>query len=429
MATGHCLAETFSVTDRDDHEIEVTRWPVTGTPVGLRVIWLSALDTSDKNHLRPFHILQQAGIELWTANPLESRFQTRSAETLRTFGGAPTEALIRAADEVWKAPFLIVGHERMGLQILRGIREWQADQPPSSAFLGAVLLYPNLFGPTPIAGQPPSPEPITSATNVPLVILQPNRGALRRRIIDQIGPLWSAGSATYLLAVPDVRDWYVFREPNEDPAADRALAGLPGILHTAADLLASQSIPKQPVSLGSPVKIARTSARGIIPVREILPAEDFLLKDARSINHSLSDYRGRVTLVNFWATWCPPCVEEIPSMNRLAGRYGANDFEIVSINFQETGEHVREFMRRVAVDFPVLLDLDGQVAADWQVFAFPSSFLLDRSGRIRYSVNNAIAWDEEEAIEVIDQLIEESSVAAFPGSNVVESKRHSEKIN
>ncbi|OOC09482.1 TlpA disulfide reductase family protein [Thioalkalivibrio halophilus] len=134
----------------------------------------------------------------------------------------------------------------------------------------------------------------------------------------------------------------------------------------------------------------------------------------RGETHRLEDRAGQVTLVNFWASWCPPCVHEIPSMNRLEGSYDEDEFAIVSINFRESPEHILEFMEEVEVDFPVLMDEDGAVSQEWGVFAFPSSFLLDREGRVRYSVNEAIEWDTDEVREVIDELRDEPTPDATP---------------
>lgn len=94
---------------------------------------------------------------------------------------------------------------------------------------------------------------------------------------------------------------------------------------------------------------------------------DFVINliDALGARHQLGESLGRVTLVNFWATWCPPCVHEIPSMNRLAARYDVDVFAIVSINFREAPEHILQFMSKVDVDFPVLMDEDGAVSRDW----------------------------------------------------------------
>ena len=120
-----------------------------------------------------------------------------------------------------------------------------------------------------------------------------------------------------------------------------------------------------------------------------------------------NNYQGKVTLVNFWATWCPPCVEEIPSLNRLAARYRDKEFRVVSIDYREDEQALQQFVKDIPVDFPVLLDQDGRTALQWKVFSFPSSFLLDKKGVIRYSANRAIDWDTETTWQVIDQLIDE----------------------
>jgi peroxiredoxin len=98
-------------------------------------------------------------------------------------------------------------------------------------------------------------------------------------------------------------------------------------------------------------------------------------------------------------------------MNRLAAAYDDKEFGIVSINFKEDPEHVLAFLKRVNVDFPVLLDHDGAVSARWKVFAFPSTFLLDQKGNVRYSVNTAIEWDNEEVKTVIEGLLQEARAA------------------
>ena len=135
------------------------------------------------------------------------------------------------------------------------------------------------------------------------------------------------------------------------------------------------------------------------------PALD--LTDASGRRISLRGYRGRVTLVNFWATWCPPCVEEIPSLNGLAQRYSDETFAVVSVDFRESEQVISDFARRVAIEFPVLLDRDGRTSLAWKVFSFPSSFLIDRDGYVRYSVNSAIDWNTREVWDLVDGLINE----------------------
>jgi peroxiredoxin len=118
----------------------------------------------------------------------------------------------------------------------------------------------------------------------------------------------------------------------------------------------------------------------------------------------LNDYRGQVTLVNFWATWCPPCVHEIPSLNNLKAKMQGEKFQLISINYAEPPETVSDFLKQVKVDFPVLMDVDNKVSAQWNVIAFPSTFIIGSDGKIHYGVNAAIEWDDPEVIRILDSL-------------------------
>jgi peroxiredoxin len=102
---------------------------------------------------------------------------------------------------------------------------------------------------------------------------------------------------------------------------------------------------------------------------------------------SLSDLRGKVVLLNFWATWCPPCTGEMPDLNDLHRRYGSEkNFVVVGVNLEERPEEVAAFTRRKNIEFPLLLDRTGQVTRqDYQVRTLPASVIIDRQGRIRDS--------------------------------------------
>ena len=110
-------------------------------------------------------------------------------------------------------------------------------------------------------------------------------------------------------------------------------------------------------------------------------------------------------VINFWATWCPPCVEEIPSLNRLRKKLDNSDFELISVNYAQQAGEVEDFLDKVEVNFPVLIDQDGSVADRWRVIAFPSTYVIDGNGQIRYGVNAAIRWDTPQVIEQLQALI------------------------
>jgi thiol-disulfide isomerase/thioredoxin len=117
--------------------------------------------------------------------------------------------------------------------------------------------------------------------------------------------------------------------------------------------------------------------------------------------------RGKVVLLNFWTTWCPPCVEEIPSLGRLAKRLSDHPFRVISIDVGEEEQQVRDFLKEVPADFPVLMDPDGTTIDPWKIRAFPTSFVIDREGRMRYGYYGGLEWDDDEVVALIEQLLQE----------------------
>ena len=123
-------------------------------------------------------------------------------------------------------------------------------------------------------------------------------------------------------------------------------------------------------------------------------------------NHTnMGELRGRVVLVNFWATWCPPCRKEMPSMDRLDKMESGQPFTLLAINVKEEADLVERFLEEMPLGFPIALDLDGKLARDWKAFVYPTSFLVDKKGQIRYSLNGTLEWDEPEVVDIIEQMI------------------------
>ena len=128
------------------------------------------------------------------------------------------------------------------------------------------------------------------------------------------------------------------------------------------------------------------------------------LKDALNKRYQRESYTGQITVINFWATWCPPCVEVIPSLNRLRDEMRDIPFELVSINYAESAETISAFLKMVEVNYPVLLDETGQVSIRWNVVAFPSTFIIGADGKIHYGVNAAIHWDSQDVVTALKEL-------------------------
>lgn len=125
-------------------------------------------------------------------------------------------------------------------------------------------------------------------------------------------------------------------------------------------------------------------------------------------NVDLKALRGSVVLVNFWAVWCPPCRKEMPSMNRLMAKMAGKPFTILGVNEGETPEEIHAFLKQIPVNFPILLDAEGEHLKPWQVFAFPTSYVVDKQGRLRLGLFGSIEWDSVDAISQLDKLLAES---------------------
>jgi peroxiredoxin len=134
------------------------------------------------------------------------------------------------------------------------------------------------------------------------------------------------------------------------------------------------------------------------------------LADLEGKRHDLEAYRGKVLLVNFWATWCEPCTKEMPSMRRLRASLAGRPFEVLAVNLGEGEGRIRRFLEQVPLDFPVLLDADKSVAKSWKARILPASYLVGPDGRIRYSVLGEIDWDAEPARKAVASLLPISSI-------------------
>lgn len=120
----------------------------------------------------------------------------------------------------------------------------------------------------------------------------------------------------------------------------------------------------------------------------------------------LSDYRGRVVMVNFWATWCPPCVQEFPSMQKLYEQVRGEDFEMLAISLDKLGDEVlAEFLQKGDYTIPILLDPGHSISAKYGTFRFPETFLIDRSGVVAQKFVGAVDWSAPEAVGFVRELI------------------------
>lgn len=136
-------------------------------------------------------------------------------------------------------------------------------------------------------------------------------------------------------------------------------------------------------------------------------APDFTLKSLRGQNLKLSEHRGEVIMLSFWATWCEVCQQGMPALNEMYLRYRDEGFTLFSINTQKDMDKVRNALRNMQIAFPVLFDVTHQVSKDYEVEDMPSTYIIDRDGNLRYMHNGFAPGFEDVFQKQIRELMEE----------------------
>jgi thiol-disulfide isomerase/thioredoxin len=135
------------------------------------------------------------------------------------------------------------------------------------------------------------------------------------------------------------------------------------------------------------------------------PAPALRLQDLEGRPHRLADFRGRVVLINFWATWCAPCRDEMPSIQGLKDKLAGKPFAVLAVNLDEPESRIRNFLSQMKVDFTILLDPGREAARAWGARILPASYIVGPDGRVRYTLVGEINWDNEHVVARISELL------------------------
>lgn len=151
------------------------------------------------------------------------------------------------------------------------------------------------------------------------------------------------------------------------------------------------------VSLGADDRAAQPGEGSAPPPLQV--------QDLSGTERTLKDYAGRAVLVNFWASWCPPCLEEMPSLERLSRAMAGRPFEILAVNVGESTSQVKRFARLEAAGIVLLRDPRGTAAVQWGVKVYPTSLLIDAEGRVRERLAGPVDWDTDPMMDRIGSLL------------------------
>lgn len=399
--------ETLFFPVNAETEIEMSVYPAKGDTLFL---WLYSEAGPQKSEHEIAKQLAKNNIEVWRVDLFAAHFLPVASSSMDRIPDSDISELIEYAFKKTGKKIIPVTTGRGSLPVLKGANRWQNKYKNSHALAGVILMSPKFFIETPEPGKEGKLLEIVKQTNLPLFILQPKQSPWYWKLDQTIPALEKSGSDVFVQRIKGVRDRYYFR-PDANAYENKISTKLPATLKRAASYLKTLPYKSRHVAVRKykTVKVTTGKKERKLSVYKGTPIPaKLILKDLNNKTVDLSQLKGKVVLVNFWASWCPPCVHEMPSMQRLQNRFFAKGFTILGVNMAEDEKTVRHFLNtKVNIQFPVLFDSDGAALKSWGVFAFPTSYVIDKKGKIRYAIFGGVDWEKESIVNKIAYLLNE----------------------
>jgi len=387
-------------------EIEVKRFRGSAAET---ILWLPSERGLVAEHRFHASALAAVGHEVWLADLHHSYFVEPGRNSIARFPLDDVVALIDAAVESSAQRVVLVSSSRGAQTALIAAREWQLRNPGNPAIAGIILAHAHLYEARPAAAESVHYLPIARATNLPVFLLSAQYSTKSSRLMELADVLGSGGSSVYTQTLAGVQGGFYTRPSADNSAIDEAAKQqFATTLSRAAATLKQVVTPAAAVATRQNTRQFGRNSRSnpeLTAVASPARAPKISLTDFNGQPFRLEEQAGRVLLINFWASWCRPCVTEIPSLHRLDAMLADSDFSIVTVNVGEDRARVARFLQQVPVELPVLMDYDAAVSKDWMIYVYPSSYLVDRQGNIRYAYLGALEWDSTENLKIIRNLL------------------------
>lgn len=372
------------------------------------VLWLPPY----RGVLPPMHdaarAMADAGIEVWIADLHAGYFVDFGRSSLEAFPDADIAHLIDAVARESGRQVVVMGGNRAAGTALRGIRALQRSALPMSV-RGAILLSPALYESPPAPGRPAAWLPIAGATNVPVFIVQPRVSTGAWRAAETAEVLREGGSTVFLKELDGVQGGYLMRPDADLTARDlEQRAATPSLLASAIALLNRLPPPlaaaPMPDEGSTPPEPGPGLRYGLKPVGGSPPSM-LKLPTFAGGETSLEETLGAVTIVSFWASWCAPCIEELPSLARLHQDFAPRGLRVVAVNVGEDADTIAPVVDEFAMhEYVLLSDHDGEHMKRWHVYGFPTNFILGADGTLEFGSFGAVAWDDPEVRRRLESL-------------------------
>ena len=392
-------------------ETEITLQTAKGDSLLLVFPSEHGLQQSEKTLLK---ILPSKGIEVGLTQLLESYFLPDSASNLEKIPAKDIQQLIQTVHQRRKKNIIILASGRAAIPVLRGLASWPAEYSPEY-LSGLILMHPKLFIKTPAPGLKAEVMPSVNKTNQLIFLIQPKLSPFWWNKNISLKGLQQSGSDVFFQTLPNVRNRFYFR-PDATATEIKLAKKYPALIYTAIQYLTHYPKTQRKIAKDYIANERVTSIKIqplLSPYKGKPEPPPLKLKTLANGTHDLKSDKNKVVLVNFWASWCPPCVHEMPSMQRLSNYFNKNartrgKFKILAVNMAEDRATINTFLNtKVSVKFDILLDSNGKALKQWKIFAFPTSFIIGKQGNIRYAIYGGLDWFNDDVIKKIQHLIDE----------------------
>jgi len=346
-------------------------------------------------------VAEQEAVNILLPDWLDSYFIPPSRLALEKIPEQDFIALVKHYAQQYPENFFLLGTGRAASLVLKAAYVLQTEG--INNIQGIILIAPYLQKGIPDIGKDIDYQEITTLSNLPLYVIQAERSPRYLPFPKLIQALEKGGSPVYTHILKDIRGGYHERSADQLKEKDiQARAQFPSLIGNALQLLKTTEKAPLPRRHASD-KITQKSSKPMpMQLQQVsFDTPDINLTDLEGRTHKLADYHGKIVLVSFWASWCRPCIEEMPSLVQLKNKY-ADKLEILAVNIGEDKKTISQFIQKMQINFPILLDTNSHTVKAWKVFVYPSNYIVDGSGQIRYASTGALDWQDP----AIDTLME-----------------------
>lgn len=398
--------ESIELELRSETVMNINHYPGNGSTL---LIWLPAYRGLSAESDPVLNQLSAMGSDVWAVDLQRSFMVPNTRRGLDEIAASELVDMLQQASERGFKQIYFLASGNAARLALDSTRLFATEFPEASLLKGNILIHPSLFQALPAPGE--KARFITSAalSHLPTYLIQGQYSTQYMYTEEISAQLQRGGSAVYVHRMPGVQGGFFSRDEDYLSEADLVAREsfaftLNQAMHQLAQTATAPLAPATEVQTDAREYVTSALQAFLSPYQGNKQPAPLKLPDLEGKLVDLVDHRGQVVLVNFWASWCLPCVEEIPSLTNLQDKMRDKPFRILAVNIGESAKTVRAFQQKLGFDMPIILDRQGSAVRAWNVYAYPTNFLIDKQGNIQYAYSGVLEWDSDQISTVIESM-------------------------